>query len=216
MRRKKGFIDISMPIQEEMVVFPGDPGFRRVPFLAREKGDPVNVYIYEMSSHTGTHIDFPRHFIHNGRSLKDIPLERFIGNAHVLDVSHADRLITIKDLGNLPEPVLPKILLKTRNSKKGYLKKKRFFINYAALGLEAAKYLVKRGVQTIGIDYLSVDEYGAKDHAVHKYLLGRGISIIEGLDLRKVLSGKYFFICLPLNIPSAEGSPARAILMKAV
>jgi arylformamidase len=216
MRRKKGFIDISMPIQEDMVVFPGDPGFRRVPILSQAKGDLANVYTYEMSSHTGTHIDFPRHFISNGRSLKDIPLERFIGNAHVLDVSHANHLIMIKDLRNLPEPVLPKILLKTINSKKGYLKEKRFFKNYVALGLEAAKYLVKRGVQTIGIDYLSIDEYNTKDHAVHKFLLGHGISIIEGLDLRKVLPGKYFFICLPLNIPSAEGSPARVILMEAV
>jgi arylformamidase len=216
MRRKRGFIDISMPIQENMVVFPGDPGFRRVPILSQAKGDTANVYTYEMSSHTGTHIDFPRHFINNGRSLKDIPLERFIGEAFVLDVSDANRLITIKDLGDLPEPVIPKILLKTRNSKKGYLKGKRFFQNYVALGLEAAKYLVKRGVQTIGIDYLSIDEYGTKDHAVHKFLLGCGISIIEGLDLRKVLPGKYFFICLPLNIPSAEGSPARAILMKTV
>jgi arylformamidase len=216
MRRKKGFTDISMPIQEDMIVFPGDSGFRRVSFLSQAKGDPANVTIYEMSSHTGTHIDFPGHFINNGRSLKDIPLERFIGNAHVLDVSHTENLIKVKDLRNLPEPLLPKILLKTRNSKKGYLKGKRFFPNYVALGLEAAKYLVKRGVQTIGIDYLSIDEYGAKDHAVHKFLLERGISIIEGLDLQKVLPGKYFFICLPLNIPSAEGSPARAILMKAV
>lgn len=216
MRRKKGFTDISMSIREDMIVFPGDPGFRRVPILSQSKGDPANVYTYEMSSHTGTHIDFPRHFIIDGRSLKDIPLERFIGEAYVVDVSHTEDLIKIKDLRNLPQPLLPKILLKTRNSKKGYLKGKRFFPNYVALGLEAAEYLVKRGVQTIDIDYLSIDEYGTKDHAVHKYLLGRGISIIEGLDLHKVLPGKYFFICLPLNIPSAEGSPARAILMKVV
>jgi len=209
-------IDISMPIQERMVIYPGDPGFKVVPFLSQSKGDPANVHTYEMGSHTGTHIDFPRHFINRGRSLKDIPLEHFIGKAYVTDVSRAEGLIMVKDLRNLPEPGLPKILLRTRNSKKGYLERKRFFQDYVSLGLEAAKYLVKKGVQTIGIDYLSIEAYGTRDHAVHKYLLSQGISVIEGLDLRKVAPGKYFFICLPLNIPSAEGSPARAILIDGV
>ena len=205
-----------MSIREDMIVFPGDPGFRRAPILSQSKGDPANVYTYEMSSHTGTHIDFPRHFIDKGRCLKDIPLEHFIGKAYVTDVSRAEGVITVKDLRNLPEPGLPRVLLKTRNSKRGYLGRKRFFQNYVSLGLEAATYLVKKGVRTIGIDYLSIEAYGTRDHAVHKYLLSQGISVIEGLDLRKVAPGKYFFICLPLNIPSAEGSPARAILIDGV
>ena len=216
MKKRQKIIDISMPIQERMVIFPGDPGFKMVPFLSQSKGELANVHTYEMGSHTGTHVDFPRHFINKGRSLKDIPLGHFIGKAYVTDVSRVEDLIMVEDLRNLSEPVLPKILLKTRNSEKGYLERKRFFHNYVSLGLEAAKYLVKKGVQTIGIDYLSIEAYGTRDHAVHRYLLGQGISIIEGLDLRKVAPGKYFFICLPLNIPSAEGSPARAILIEGV
>lgn len=214
--KRERIIDISIPIQERMIIFPGDPGFKMVPFLSQSKGDPANVHTYEMGSHTGTHIDFPRHFISKGRSLKDIPLGHFIGKAYVTDVSRAEDLIMVKDLRNLPEHGLPRLLLKTRNSKKGYLGRKGFFQNYVSLGLEAAKYLVKKGVQTIGIDYLSIEAYGTRDHAVHRYLLGQGISIIEGLDLRKVAPGKYFFICLPLNIPLAEGSPARAILIEGV
>ena len=213
---KQKILDISMPINEGMPAFPGDPRFKMIPFLSKSKGAPANVYTYIIGSHTGTHIDFQRHFINKGLTLKNVPLERLIGSCYVLNVSNMGNLITIDDLIGLPEPLLPKILLKTKNSKMGYSGRKRFFKGYTALGLEAAQYLVKKGIKTIGIDYLSIEEYKAKDHTVHKYLLKHNVVVIEGLELRRVVAGQYFLICLPLNIPAAEGSPARAILIEEV
>ena len=70
------------------------------------------------------------------------------------------------------------------------------------------------GVKTLGMDYLSIEQFGSKDFPVHKRLLGRGVLIIEGLDLSTVSAGTYTLVCLPLNLQGVDGAPARAILMR--
>jgi arylformamidase len=213
MEKKPKIIDISVPIKPGMVHFPGDPGFEMSPYFSRLKGDPVNLSVFTMGSHTGTHVDLPRHLFDKAPVLRDLDLEHLIGPAYVASLSGVSNLITGKDLEKLPSALPRRILLKTKNSERGYMGRKKFLKDYVSLGLDAARYLVKRGVKVIGIDYLSIDGFEMKELAVHKYLLKNRVVIIEGLDLRGVKPGVYFLICLPLNIPSAEGSPARAILM---
>jgi arylformamidase len=215
MEKQQKIIDISVPIKPGMVHFPGDPAFKMSPYLSRSKGDAVNLHVYTMGSHTGTHVDLPRHLFDEAPVLRDLDLERLIGPAYVADLSRVTNLITEKDLKNLPSAIPTRVLLKTKSSERGYMGRKKFFKGYVSLGLEGARYLVKRGIRTIGIDYLSIEGFEMKELAVHKYLLKNRVVIIEGLDLRGVKSGGYFLICLPLNVPSAEGSPARAILLKA-
>ena len=214
MKKKPKIIDISVSIKPGMVNFPGDPGFEMSPYFSRLKGDAVNLYVYTMGSHTGTHVDLPRHLFDKAPVLRDLDLEHLIGPAYVASLSGVSNLITGRDLEKLPSALPTRILLKTKNSERGYMGRKKFLKGYVSLGLDAARYLVKRGVKVIGIDYLSIDGFEMKGLAVHKYLLKNKVVIIEGLDLRGVRPGRYFFICLPLNIPFAEGSPARVILIK--
>jgi arylformamidase len=79
---------------------------------------------------------------------------------------------------------------------------------------DAAEHLVERGVRTLGTDYLSIEQFGSKTFEVHKLLLGRGIFIIEGLDLGEIAPGPYFLSCLPIKLEGVDGAPARAVLMR--
>ncbi|UCG39511.1 MAG: cyclase family protein, partial [bacterium] len=79
--------------------------------------------------------------------------------------------------------------------------------------LDGARYLIERGLRLVGIDYLSVAEYGKGDE-VHRELLGSGVVILEGLDLREVPPGPYRMTALPLKIAGCDGAPARVVLQK--
>jgi arylformamidase len=103
------------------------------------------------------------------------------------------------------------VLLKTRNS--ALAGRAGFTSDYCALAPDGAAYLLERGVELIGIDYLSVEPFGSDDFAVHHLLLERGVVIVEGLDLSGVAAGIYQFICLPLRLAGLDGAPARAVLI---
>src|SRR6185369_17825369 len=104
------------------------------------------------------------------------------------------------------------VLCKTDNSARWV--KTGFQKDFTYVTLDAAEHLVERGVKTIGMDYLSIEQFGSKDFAVHKLLLGRGILIIEGLDLGAIAAGPYLLSCLPLKLEGVDGAPARAVLMR--
>jgi arylformamidase len=71
---------------------------------------------------------------------------------------------------------------------------------------------VAQGVRLVGIDYLSVDPYDAEPAGAHLTLLGAGVVVLEGLDLRAVPPGSYDLAALPLKLDGADGAPARVIL----
>jgi arylformamidase len=102
------------------------------------------------------------------------------------------------------------VLFKTRNS--ALWGRPAFAREYVALSLASARLLVERGVKLVGIDYLSIEAFGAAGHPVHKTLLGAGVAILEGLDFRGVPPGVYELCCLPLRIAGGDGSPCRAVL----
>jgi arylformamidase len=104
-----------------------------------------------------------------------------------------------------------RVLFKTYNSPRCW-KTARFLSDYVYLTIDAALWLVDRGVQTVGIDYLSVGGYKRNGPEVHRILLHHGVWIIEGLDLTHVEPGTYEMVCLPLRIAGADGAPARAVL----
>src|SRR5204863_3440742 len=105
-----------------------------------------------------------------------------------------------------------RVIFKTRNSL--LWDRTAFVREYVALSLEAAQLMIRRGVKLLGIDYLSIEAFGVVGHPVHKALLGAGIVILEGLDLRRVTPGAYEQVCLPLRIAGGDGSPCRAILRR--
>lgn len=200
-------IDISLPVHPGMVIYPRNP---RVSF--RWVRTPHSWLTQAaLGTHTGTHIDVPRHVFKNGWGVDKAPLEKLVGPCRVLDLTRAKDVIRREDLLLHRIKKGERILAKTRNSRLGF---KKFHRNYVYLDGDAAEYLAKEKIALFGIDYLSVKQRGSADNRPHTALLTAGIPIFEGLFLRKVKPGKYFFVGLPLKLMGRDGAPARVILLK--
>lgn len=202
------WIDVTVPIHPGMVVYEGDPGVRVTSALALERGDPANVSLLALGSHTGTHVDAPRHFIPGGGTVDGLPLDVLLGRARVLACPPGP--IAAETVAGAGPRRGSRLLFKTGNS--ALWERARFVRDYQALTLEAARLLVEAGVALVGIDYLSIEGFGAPGHPVHRCLLGAGTLILEGLDLSAVAPGEYELCCLPLRIRDGDGAPARALL----
>ena len=200
--------DITMPLSAALPIYPGDPPIVIAPWLSIAQGDLANVSHLTLGSHSGTHLDPPRHFSDAGRSVDEIPLERLIGPALVLEIADAS-LIGREELSRLPIKGAERVLLKTGNSQ--FWQESEFHPEYAALSADGARFLVESGVKLIGIDYLSVESPGGSGE-VHRTLLDNDVLILEGINLADVLPGEYELICLPLKIKGGDGAPVRALL----
>jgi arylformamidase len=204
--------DITIPVHPDMPVWPGDSGVRIERVRKIEEGDNANVSHLSLGAHTGTHVDAPYHFVSEGNTLDQVSIERFIGEALVVEILGVNR-ITAADLEAIDLPPDTKmVLLKTRNSQIWAQGKLKFQEDFVALNPDAAQNLVDRGVSFVGIDYLSIAPF-KESSPTHKVLLGAGVVILEGVDLSEVPAGRYTLYCLPLKLDKADGAPARAILV---
>jgi arylformamidase len=203
-------IDISVPNGPTQHVYPGDPPPRIEQAKAIRAGDVCNVSLLTMGSHTGTHVDAPYHFIDGGPRLGDVALERMVGEALVVDL-RGRAAIDAAALELAPLRGGDILLCRTDNSWRW--EQAEFQRDFVYLTLDAASFLVERGVRAVGIDYLSIEQFGSSDFPVHHRLLGAGVFVIEGLDLRAVEPGRYTLVCLPLKFPDLDGAPARAVLL---
>lgn len=205
--------DISVRLHPEMTLWPDD----RPPALEWEKthadGDGQAASRLTIGSHTGTHVDAPRHFVAGGDEIDDLALEALIGPARVVRVEGVD-LITEQALRDARvEPGTERLLLRTDNTAERAAGEDRpFDRGYVGLSPDAAGWLVERGLRLVGVDYLSVEPFGRYDGQTHRVLLEGEVAILEGIDLRGVPGGTYFLHCLPLKMAGAEAAPARAVL----
>lgn len=204
--------DISIRITPDLPTWPGDPKVKFQTLSTIQNGDVANVTAISMSVHTGTHIDAPLHFFDKGSAVDDIVLKTLIGRAFVLHLPDVD-LVTAEVLekAELP-PRTRRVLLKTRNSDLWAAGVMEFQEDFVAVSPDGAQFLADRGVQLVGVDYLSVAPYN-EPVKTHQILLDSGIVIVEGLDLSEVSDGRYNLYCLPINLAGVEGAPARAILV---
>lgn len=199
--------DITRMIRQDMQVYPGDPKPQFEP-QATIKDDKVNVTRITLGSHTGTHVDAPRHFLQEGNSIEMEPLDKFIGEAVIIDATGSDS-ISAKDF--LGKDIRRNDIVLINTGTSGSL------IDFTYIDVSAAKWMVERGIKCIGIDTASVEKYGLKDAPVHKILLASKIGIIENLINLKQFAGKrMFLVCMPLPLQGIDGSPARAILFDMV
>jgi arylformamidase len=203
--------DISLTLSETLPTWPGDPVIQLKQISSIAEGDDANVTQVSMSVHTGTHIDAPDHFLGNGDTVDNIPLDLLVGKAVVVEILTED-MITKENLKKVGVPAgIHRILFKTSNSAYWAAGNQEFQEDFIALGEDAAKYLVSIGIEVVGVDYLSVAPY-ADSAPTHRVLLEAGILIIEGLDLSRVTPGEYTLLCLPLKISGSDGAPARVLL----
>jgi arylformamidase len=203
--------DISVPIRSGGLVYPGNPEIDIALQQAVAKGASANVSTIKFGSHTGTHADASRHFFDDGQPVDKIPLDRLIGRALVIGFGDDVRSVGAAELQQHDLKDHKRILLRTRNSP--FLSRKEFVKDYTFLAPDGAQYLVDKGVELVGIDYLSIEQFHSGHHRTHRTLLERSVVIVEGLDLSEPPSGEYQFICLPLRIEGCDGAPARAVLI---
>jgi len=198
----KGFRDITRPLGERVPLYPGD----RNPAFRTRVQDGYTVTDLDLTTHTGTHVDAPSHYLPGEATVDRVPLQRLVGRARVLDLEGAGDAITAKALGEKVRGA-GRILLRTRASGAG-----SFSEEFPHLTLDAARLLAVAGIAAVGIDSPSIEAFGS-DGSVHRELLGRGILILEGLDLSGIAEGDYLMIALPLRLEGLDGSPARVILL---
>jgi len=208
-------IDITATAGPKIVRWPDDADPPSQEFLSHtDRGDPNTVSEWKMSSHTGTHVDARMHFIPGGWTMEVLDLSRCLGPCRVVDLTHVEGHISRTDLEEAEVAGQARLLLKTRNSLLGLMQRGEFEEGYVAISEEAAEYLVEIGVETVGVDFLSVEPFEDAEFHTHHVLLGADVVILEGLLLVDVEPGEYFLACLPLKLASSDGSPARAVLVR--
>jgi arylformamidase len=204
------FHDISLTVSESIITYPGDPEIRFTPHARIADGDDANVTRIAFGTHTGTHLDAPRHFIDGGRTVDQLALETLIGPAVVARIPGDVRAIGAEELRAAGIEGAERVLLRTRNS--ALLAEDEFREDFAYFTAEGAEYLVQIGVRLVALDYLSIEAFDADGAPAHQALLGAGVVVVEGVDLREVPPGEYELICLPLRLAGLDGSPVRAVL----
>lgn len=204
--------DISMTIEKEMLVYKGRDEVRPRLETVRdfENGDAHESEL-QMNVHTGTHIDAPLHILPEGENSNIFFAENPFYQAQVLDLTEVKEKIKAADLKDYSIAKNSFLILKTKNSKPGYLEKTpEKFIYLAASG---AEYLAQQNIKGVGIDTNGIERNQA-EHQTHKKLLTKKIMILEGLRLNKVPAGKYILVLSLLKIANSDGLPGRAYLFE--
>jgi arylformamidase len=207
------YIDISVPTRPSTTVYPGDPAPQFFwPGWTHEKGNPANVGFFNGGLHHGTHVDAPWHFIAGGQRLHQVPMDRWIGPCWVADLTGEPECVTAAALDRAGIPAdTRRLLCKTRNGLAEYwsLPWNPHFIYIRRC---AAQWCVRRGLWTVGLDYLTVDPPSEPTFPAHLELLGHEVVILENLCLRDVAEGPYELIAAPINLEGVDGGWCRPLL----
>jgi arylformamidase len=206
------WIDITLPIHNDMVCWPDDPPTVISRFRDAEKGDPVTMSQMSLISHVGTHIDAPLHFIAGGTTIDMMPLEIGIGPAIVIEIEDRES-VKLDEVKRCRVKKGDRVLFKTINSSRAY-ETDDFVRDYVYITPEVAQYLGSKKVSLVGLDYISVGSIKQPStiSETHKKLLNQGVWILEGLNLKGVKAGHYQLVCLPLKLEKGDAGLARAIL----
>jgi len=208
-------LDLTLTISDKIPTFPGSP---HPNFIQWEnlKDDGYNLEVLFLSSHTGTHLDAPYHYLETGAKIHEISPTRLICEAVLIKVrKKSNRVITKKDIqkfeknhGKIPNDSA--VIFWTGWQK--MLHNESYFIKNPGLSGAAANYLVSKKTNLVGIDSPSIDSKGSKCFFVHQIFSKNNILIVENLtNLEKIKTSKFHFVVLPLKLKGATGSPVRAI-----
>ena len=200
------WIDVSVTVSHGMPHWPDNPPIVLERVMDLGRGDVCNVSHLAMGVHSGTHMDGPVHFVHRAAGIDEMPLTATMGEARVIEITDP-RQITVDELRGHALQAGERVLFRTSNSVRCW-QTSEFVEDFVYLSEQAAGYLAAAGVQTVGVDYLSVGGYHADGAKIHQILLTAGIWIIEGIDLSAVPAGPYEMICLPVKLHGSDGAPA--------
>jgi arylformamidase len=198
-------IDITRVLYKGHPNWPGDTPLSLQETMLIKDGNSANVLSLSTSTHCGTHIDAPYHYLIDGPRLESIPLNVLVGNCQIIHTrENPVSAKVVKAFETLPE----RVLFYTGQPDTWQV----FPQDFAPLSIELIEALAAKGVKLVGTDSPSVDAFHSKDLPVHQAFGRTGLFILEGLNLSSVPQGNYELTCLPLSIPYADASPVRAIL----
>jgi arylformamidase len=206
------WIDISYPLGPDMLHVPIDPIPPHLDWVSHpSKGSDVAMFQLYINPHHGTHVDAPRHFFQDKPSIDEIPVDALMGKVRVIEI-HDKESIKSQELVKHDIREGERILFKTRNS--ALYKSDKFIYDFVGVSIEAARYLAEKKISVVGLDYFAIASITSRDMLieVHQIFLGRGILILETIDLSGVAPGLYELRCLPIAIVGGDAAPARALL----
>ena len=211
-------IDLTLTISQNLPTFPGSP---KPSFIhwSKIKTDGYNLELLFLSSHTGTHLDAPFHFMEKGRKIHQISPSRLISDAILIKLhKDSNQSITKKDIINFEKKwgkIKENSTLVFSTGWQKNLQKKYYFLNNPGLADSAATYLISKKLNLVGIDSPSIDLGKNSKFSVHHILAKNNVLILENLCNLEKISGVYFkLIVLPLKLKDATGSPVRAVAIQ--
>ncbi len=208
-------IDLTLTVSDKIPTFPGSPQPNFIPW-ENIKEDGYNLELLFLSSHTGTHMDAPHHFLEKGAKIHEISLKKLVSEAVLIQsrkkggesITKADIQKFEKKQGKIEN--FSSVIFYTGWQKN--LQKKYYFTESPGLSVSAAKYLASKKINLVGIDSPSIDLGKDSKFSVHQIFTKKGILIVENLaNLDKIKSSKFHLVVLPLKLKNATGSPVRAI-----
>jgi len=208
-------IDLTLTVSDEIPTFPGSPQPSFIPW-ENVKEDGYNLELLFLSTHTGTHMDAPYHFLEKGAKIHEISLKKLVSEAVLIkSKKKGGELITKTDIQKFEKKYgkiagFSSVIFYTGWQRN--LQKKYYFTKNPGLTVSAAKYLASKKINLVGIDSPSIDLGKDSKFSVHQIFAKKGILIVENLaNLEKIKSSKFHLVVLPLKLKNATGSPVRAI-----
>lgn len=210
-----GWIDATATLDPATTpVYAGDAPLKFDFLKDMRKGDGFTLSAYALGAHSGTHIDAPMHFVRDGATIDRVPLEPLIGPARIIDIPDNVQAINAAELARHNWNGAERVIFRTRSALRGWMHDPTFHRDFAYIAPDAARLLADANVKLVGVDYISAEQFGAPAPLTHRTLLGKGIPIVEGLNLDNIQAGDYDAIILPMKVGGHEAAPARAILRK--
>ena len=208
-------IDLTLTISNKIPTFPGSPQPNFIPW-EKIKDDGYNLELLFLSSHTGTHLDAPYHFLEKGAKIHEISLKKLVSNAVLIKSrKKSNESVTKTDIQKFEKKhgkiaSFSSVIFYTGWQRN--LQKKYYFTKNPGLSVSAAKYLASKKISLVGIDSPSIDLGTDSKFSVHQIFAKKGMLIVENLaNLEKIKSSKFHIVVLPLKLKNATGSPVRAI-----
>jgi len=208
-------IDLTLTVSNKIPTFPGSPQPNFIPW-ENVKEDGYNLELLFLSSHTGTHMDAPHHFLEKGAKIHEISLKKLVSEAVLIQSrKKSNESVTKTDIQKFEKKHgkidgFSSVIFLTDWQRN--LQKKYYFTKNPGLSVSAAKYLASKKISLVGIDSPSIDLGTDSKFSVHQIFAKNGMLIVENLaNLEKIKSSKFHLVVLPLKLKGATGSPVRAI-----
>jgi len=208
-------IDLTLTVSDEIPTFPGSPQPSFIPW-ENVKEDGYNLELLFLSTHTGTHMDAPYHFLEKGAKIHEISLKKLVSETVLIkSKKKGGESITKIDIQKFEKKhgkiaSFSSVIFYTGWQRN--LQKKYYFTKNPGLSVSAAKYLASKKINLVGVDSPSIDLGTDSKFSVHQIFAKKGILIVENLaNLEKIKSSKFHLVVLPLKLKNATGSPVRAI-----